>query len=107
MTHELDRRSFLRFAATGAAGLLLPVPRTVRPAPTVFDMGRGLRRNGVHVFFDDRNGRYEVRISGQSIYWDGHVAPSFLWMGSRMYYSARPFTLPSGEEVLTYCGIPQ
>lgn len=37
MATKMDRRKFLGWAATGAAGLLLPT--VVRPRPNVFDMG--------------------------------------------------------------------
>lgn len=40
---EMGRRAFLGWAATGAAGLMLP--GVIRPRAKVFDMGRGLRRD--------------------------------------------------------------
>lgn len=41
-TGTMTRRNWLGWAATGAAGLLLPT--VVRPAPKVFDMGRSMGR---------------------------------------------------------------
>lgn len=37
---NVDRRSFLRHVAVGAAGLVVPSRAIVRPAAKVFDMGR-------------------------------------------------------------------
>ncbi len=41
MRDLINRRSFLGWAATGAAGLLLPGVVRPKAAPVVFDMGRG------------------------------------------------------------------